>query len=988
MTLALLCGGAWGQDVSADKPFVPAGRWALVVGASAYKPEIGPLRYTSKEARDFAGELKDRLGFTDDSVKLLVDGGTPEEAPTSAHILGALDQLLADPRLDKANLFVFYFSGHGVGTLKGDFLLPSDASPDRIEESGVPVKDVIERIVRRGLKNVLFIADACRAGQANDFGAQFYDLCRQANLAVILGCEPGKRSYEYPAFKSGAFTHFLIQSLQDPALRDESGTLWASKVGQSVQKQVHDYTEPDYGKFAQNPVPWGEQSTLDVLLATYPQKPVSDFAVQSFKKSAEKLGKQEFAAAMVGYAAQLQNADRFDQSVEILKAVDQLGELTPLGRYLLGNSLDLLGRTGESSKVFDGFASEPDGYYKDLSLISSKSRTIPPALRVQAATRILHRETGWTEKMLANIVVEGCGSYEQKLRFAREFAAVKADPRRILYARACLADTEGRWKDAIQAFEEAMHTAGDLPKDRELFLGELRPMLALNDLGAVKRWAERGLKMKGCETICNLENAYLAKLAGDHETRIRCLRAALAGDPEPTDIWRAAEVAGADIGSLKEDLKRATAAHPYAWRMRVLAGFLRQVDGDSKAVEELSKGVLYREDTVTFLSDLFALMTSLLEEGVRMKRVDEMTYRREVELGFLSMLGSVPDFGYDADLWGQFASYGLLNERSTQVEYLLSKHIPFAPKELPIAVRPFFLLSAMNRGNDQVVRLLDGIAFEPSEGDDERWLSAAYWASRGRERESLALISHLQPASANIQPRMEALKTYLLAKTGRSAEARKRLKSALDDMVVRGYYGLAWAALGDWKKAEPLLLEQATARDWAFLFMTAHALRVLDAHYQAVGKDDRMLALSAGASQPSNPLFASISFAKKPGIAQFAGKALLNCVIEDDVLCAKSLSEEGKKTYGFGKLSLSISPAGALSGSFTDDQKHLYPFSGKVDAFGNLRGEANLAGRKFRVAAKLAPPAMYKSFAGFKQMGQVIEFVDTNGYRVAVISRP
>ena len=191
----------------------------MVIGVSKYSDDIGTLNYTSKEARDFAHVLTDKLEFDSNNVTLLADGGTPEEAPTSAHILASLDAMLANPKLDKGNLFLFYFSGHGVATPNGDFLLPDDTQKQKVEEMGVPVRDVIKRIVNAGLKNVLFIADACRSGTKNDFGVELASLCHQANLAVMLGCAPGKRSYEYPELQQGAFTHFLLGGLQAPDLR-------------------------------------------------------------------------------------------------------------------------------------------------------------------------------------------------------------------------------------------------------------------------------------------------------------------------------------------------------------------------------------------------------------------------------------------------------------------------------------------------------------------------------------------------------------------------------------------------------------------------------------------------------------------------------------------------------------------------------------------------------------------------------------------------
>ncbi len=986
LALAALTTCAYAQDIDTQKPFVPVNRWALVVGASAYSKDIGPLKYTSVEAKGFASELQDKLGFQQENMRVLADGGTPEEAPTSQHIIDALDQLLSDPRLDKGNLFIFYFSGHGVGTAKGDFLLPSDVTPDKVEEMGVPVQAVITRIVTAGLKNVLFITDACRAGQANDFGAQLYELCRQANLAVILGCAPGKRSYEYPRLKSGAFTHFLIQEMEDNSLRDESGTLWASKLGAAVQKQVHDYTEPDYGQFAQDPALWGEQSTLDVLLATYPQKPVTDVAVESFKKSAGRLDKREFGAAMMEYAAQLQLDDREDQSVEILKAVDQLGELTPLGRYLYGNALNLVGRTGEAGKVFDSFPANETGFYKDLAMLENKSRSIDPTARVNAATRLLTGQSDDPVKMLAWLTVQQCASYEERVKFVRHFAQMETDPRTKLYAKAWLADTEGRYKDSVALFEQAIQTPGEWPKDKELFISEIHPLAAMNDTAGIQQWTNRGLKIKGCEVVSYMQQARLARDAGDYDGRIKALKSMLASNPDSEDIWKAALISGFDFAVLKDDFLKAAQQYPYAWRARMIVALVKEINGDATAMNDMNSGALYREDSLTFAADTCDLMGTMLEEGVRLGHVPESAYRQSIELYFLGLLDYVPSFGFDSDLWGQFISYGLLNERNTQIKFLISKYIPFSPETAPKSLSALLLLSALTQGTGYAVKTLSGTAYDPVQADDPKWMLAMYLSVTGHEREASAMIANLKPASGSIAPRAEAMKTYLLAMSGQAAKAKARMLHPIDDFVVRGYNGLAYAALGDWKHAEPLLKEQNKSRDWAFLYVTAKANAILDDHYRQAGqlKDAQAIAYSAGTSQPNNPLFKPFYFAAKPGVAQFAGSVKMDCITDDDILSSKSMSAEGKKTYAFGKLIINVSTTGAVNGTI-GDEKNSFVFKGSIDQLGNFTGTSELKGRHFQIGAKLAPIAVYKSFPAFKTTGLVLEFVDQEGYRVAVI---
>ena len=74
--------------------------------------------------------------------------------------------------------------------------------------------------------------------------------------------------------------------------------------------------------------------------------------------------------------------------------------------------------------------------------------------------------------------------------------------------------------------------------------------------------------------------------------------------------------------------------------------------------------------------------------------------------------------------------------------------------------------------------------------------------------------------------------------------------------------------------------------------------------------------------------------------------------------------------------------------SFTDESGAKLPYSGSVDAQGNVRGKADWAGRRSVLTGKIAPPALYKTFAGFGEIGQVLQFIDEQGYRLLMVGRP
>ncbi|MEK7864166.1 MAG: caspase family protein, partial [Chloroflexota bacterium] len=204
----------------APQPFFAPRRRALVVGASQYE-HLGRLRYAAGDAEKFAAALTGRLGFEADAVKLLTDEtADPLLTPTAGHVLGELEALLADQRGAATDLFVFYFSGHGIGLPEGDYLMPTDARMESAVRVGLPVREIVERLATARMKNVLVIVDACREGEANAFGAELRALGDAARIAVVLGCEPGQRSYEDARLGGGIFTASLLQSLNEEGLRD------------------------------------------------------------------------------------------------------------------------------------------------------------------------------------------------------------------------------------------------------------------------------------------------------------------------------------------------------------------------------------------------------------------------------------------------------------------------------------------------------------------------------------------------------------------------------------------------------------------------------------------------------------------------------------------------------------------------------------------------------------------------------------------------
>ena len=130
---------------------------ALVMGNSNYKE--APLRNPANDARALGGSLK-QIGF---EVTMRLDAGREEMLKT----IRAYVQELAKRKC----VGMFYFAGHGVQLAWRNYLLPTDALIDRIEDiqkQAVDLASLIEGITRAANPMNVIVLDACRD---NPFGS-------------------------------------------------------------------------------------------------------------------------------------------------------------------------------------------------------------------------------------------------------------------------------------------------------------------------------------------------------------------------------------------------------------------------------------------------------------------------------------------------------------------------------------------------------------------------------------------------------------------------------------------------------------------------------------------------------------------------------------------------------------------------------------------------------------------------------------------------
>ncbi len=369
-------------------------KWAICIGVSNYE-SLGKLRFGAKDCISFANTLKTELGFTQDSVSVLAD----QEGLVNANaetVNRALDSMLSRTTLDSGDLFIVYFSGHGMGLSDGDYWMPNDATVANAHEKGISVQKILERLAKKKLRNVVVVSDACRAGGQNPFGRKLIDLGKKTNIGVLLGCAPGMKSYEAPNLGQGTFTYFLNRAIQKKSAVDPSiGAMLLSKLGDSVAKSVEDYTRHDYGDNAQKPSIYAEKEQ-EVVLGTFaPKKEELTLFLNSYK---QKLGIGAFTPlqykdALADQVAVLCQSKRSDEALSILRVLQSYGTLEPYALYAYAKICRNRGASYELNLVLQKNNLDfPDSIYDDMAVIYGQVNAVGQARYLSAIWNLYDSE--------------------------------------------------------------------------------------------------------------------------------------------------------------------------------------------------------------------------------------------------------------------------------------------------------------------------------------------------------------------------------------------------------------------------------------------------------------------------------------------------------------------------------------------------------------------------------------------------------------------
>ncbi len=976
-------------------PIVQKKRRALIIGASDYQ-SLGKLKFAHSDAERFRDALIQGFGFTNDSIRLVTDSPENPIKPVAKTILGELDKMLMDPILDKGDMFILYFSGHGMATAKGDYLCSTDSTKSNIESTGLPVTEVVQRLVKAKLRNVVIIADACRAGEKNEFGSELFEQARKANIAVMLGCSPGQKSYEAPSLRSGAFTYFLLKALGNPKNRTESGGLWMSRIATSVQNSVLEYTKHDYGDNAQRPRSFADP-TSDVMLAKFVNRTQTNEKNEDLEMVPDRA---KISDQMVEIGLEQIDRDDYLAALESNKQSLTLNPDNLYAAYYASISTMHLGRSGEHEKFCDMLKKSPNPYFRNLGFVQSDSRATPIAERVKSLEAYwesspkdeIHAIIVWGKArtylplaLTKTLIQKMLPSMSEGTRIRKFFEGEVAVADRKLEAALLAYRTAIKIPDAYNYINEEMLTVLQFPLLRQLKREEelksiLRSLFTKDKVSPLV-WVTGASNLKEM----GLRDAAIAIVKkGIKEPGISELEAVMSS-----------MIMGASLPEIADDLEAIQKKMPYSWKIRTVALVARalikqDVEAAQKAFEEAS---LYCDDEVEIASLTYSLEISIFDDAEKYLGIPPERFSEARELFRLMFFNMADRLGTDSEKWFQLGEVGIVTLQGPDTLRLFKHYLKDfnANSELGSEFYVMLFQLAASVEDDQLAKFAVNhpALAEPDRTDVLAWY-AAYLVSRGDYVNGSATFASVGEVSETNKIVKLSLDAIFKARTGDLTVLRKFLSQKFGrteaELVAQGIAALALSDLG---KNDEAFEHLTVFINHQPSIIASVPLRCVERYLQILKSNGKVAEADATLFEMlkinrSSPAIMASYFGSKPEIENYIGhfSAETKWVTDENYDAKNPTHKNAYQTaaIGGGQFEMTVGKDGIVKGTIKVLDGEIFELTGSVDKFGNLRAKAKSNLHLFDVEAKLIGNEFKKTEAFQKSsIGQMINVFNDKG---------
>ena len=975
-------------------PIVQSKRRALVIGASNFQ-HLGKLNYASSDAERFRDALISGFKFTPDSIRFISDSPDSVEKPDSRTIIKALHSLLADPTLDKGDLFILFFSGHGMGKDESDYFCATDSTVSDVEKTGLPVKTIVTELKNSGLRNILIIADACRAGNESRFGVELNDLSRKTNIAVLLGCEPGKKSYEAPALRSGVFTHFLLRALANPKNRTESGGLWASRIAQSVESLVLEYTKHDYGDNAQKPVAFADP-TSDVLLAKF----VDANKTRSLIDSNVVVSPQKVADELTLQVPDLLNRGDYNGALEASKQALSLDSTNYYDAYYASIATIFLGRTGEHEKYCDLLKACDNPYFRNLGHVQSESRQTPLADRLKQLE--LYWDGSPKDEVHATLVWG-------KARIFAPMFAVKALLERMLpslpvgrlrsFFEGEIAIGNNQIEIALAKYRMALGQpiGNSLIGDDVLIVMQFPLLRQLQRSAELKALLEEQLKRPDISPLVWVSIAVNLRAIGERQQAIDLVKKRIGAQALTEEqVVMCALTAGSSIVDIVDELEAQVKFKPYSWKVRAAAIVAKGIKTKDAAATSLAfeSARKYCDDDLEIISLTYSIENAIIEDAESFLNISPEKFATSNEMFRMMFLDQIQKMGDDSEKWYQLGELGLSTMEGPQTMRLFKKYLKDFNARSSLGSEFYTMLFrlATSTEEDDIAKFA---AQHPSLNDpdrsDIRLLYVAYLISKGNyadARKEFKSVAEVSPVFSTVK---QSVVLVLKARSGEIVPLKRfialKTGDTEADLVAEGIAALTLADLGQTDEALPHL---ARLSKFNLTMVSSVTLRCVERYLKllkAAGKTteaDDLLFFTLQSNQISPGVKASY-FGTKPDRKNYVGTMRADTFwFSDELYDEKNPTHKDQidlAAVGKGSISLTVALDGTVTGSVSIEGGLTYSIKANFDALGNLQGEATSGKVAMMIESKLLPNE-FKQTESFKKSssGQIIAFTSESGH--------
>ena len=195
-----------------------ANYWVITIGINQYR-HIQPLMHAQNDALFIHKFFTEEAGIAANRSVLLSDLATSVGAQVVYPDKPAIAQWIQTitTQVGPGDVLWFFFSGYGTQVEGADYLMPIDGDPDRVEETGIALTDLVDALAKLPTDKAILVLDINRsqgalAGQT--IGTQVIDIAERRHVATLLSCQPEQYSHETLGVRHGLFTAALLEALQ------------------------------------------------------------------------------------------------------------------------------------------------------------------------------------------------------------------------------------------------------------------------------------------------------------------------------------------------------------------------------------------------------------------------------------------------------------------------------------------------------------------------------------------------------------------------------------------------------------------------------------------------------------------------------------------------------------------------------------------------------------------------------------------------------